>query len=126
MRMPGRLHITWEDDNTLKIETDAGQQTRLLHFGATRPPSGERTLQGYSVAQWGRRRPAGLGFGGFGGFGGNVGAPDAARRPRRRPPRRAGAAAPAAAHRRPRPDAAPPPRGAGGRGAGGTAALGRR
>ncbi|MGD2166807.1 MAG: hypothetical protein PVF63_01800, partial [Gammaproteobacteria bacterium] len=35
MRMPVRLHITWEDDDTLKIETDAGQQTRLLRFGAT-------------------------------------------------------------------------------------------
>ena len=35
MRMPGRLRITWQDDTTLKIETDAGSQTRLLHF--TRP-----------------------------------------------------------------------------------------
>src|ERR1700681_4498544 len=51
MRMPGRLHITWEDDNTLKIETDAGQQTRLLHFGAPQPP-GARSLQGYSIAEW--------------------------------------------------------------------------
>ena len=32
MRMPGRLRISWQDDNTLKIETDAGQQTRLLRF----------------------------------------------------------------------------------------------
>src|SRR5215212_7971369 len=28
MRIPGRLHITWQDDETLKIQTDAGQQTR--------------------------------------------------------------------------------------------------
>ena len=75
MRMPGRLHITWEDDTTLKIEADAGQQTRLLHFGAVRPPSGERTLQGYSTAQW--VGGAGGPLGGFGGFGGNVVAPDA-------------------------------------------------
>src|ERR1700730_2737351 len=34
MRQPGRLHITWADDNTLKIDTEAGTQTRLLHFGA--------------------------------------------------------------------------------------------
>ncbi len=34
MRVPGRFHITWADDRTLKIETDAGQQTRLLRFGA--------------------------------------------------------------------------------------------
>src|SRR5689334_9904331 len=38
MRVPGRLHITWQDDNTLKIETDAGTQTRLLHFGDPAPP----------------------------------------------------------------------------------------
>src|SRR6476660_4686192 len=34
MRLPGRLHITWQDDNTLKIETDTGTQTRLFHFAA--------------------------------------------------------------------------------------------
>src|SRR5271165_4168864 len=33
MRLPGRLHITWQDDHTLKIETDTGEQTRLLNFG---------------------------------------------------------------------------------------------
>ena len=37
MRMPARLHITWEDDNTLKIETDAGQQTRRFIFGPVPP-----------------------------------------------------------------------------------------
>jgi hypothetical protein len=52
MRMPGRVRISWTDDRTLKIETDAGQQTRLLHFGGAPPTSGERTLQGYSVAEW--------------------------------------------------------------------------
>src|SRR5580765_1131520 len=30
MRVPGRLHITWADDNTLRLEFDAGIQTRLL------------------------------------------------------------------------------------------------
>ena len=51
MRVPGRLHITWQDDRTLKIETDAGTQTRLLRFGP--PPAGSpRSLQGDSVAQW--------------------------------------------------------------------------
>jgi hypothetical protein len=40
MRIPTRLHITWQDDNTLKIEADAGTQTRLLHFGPPQPPSG--------------------------------------------------------------------------------------
>jgi hypothetical protein len=51
MRMPTRLHITWQDDNTLKIETDAGTQTRLLHFAPSQP-SGSPTLQGFSEAQW--------------------------------------------------------------------------
>jgi hypothetical protein len=52
MRLPGRLHITWENDNTLRIDTDTGAQTRLLHFGATSEPAGEPSWQGYSVAQW--------------------------------------------------------------------------
>ena len=32
MRMPTRLNITWENPNTLKLDTDAGQQTRRLVF----------------------------------------------------------------------------------------------
>ncbi len=52
MQRPGRLHITWQDDNTLKIETDAGTQTRILHFDAGSPPSGAPSWQGYSVASW--------------------------------------------------------------------------
>jgi hypothetical protein len=52
MRMPGRLHITWQDPNTLKIETDAGTQTRLLHFGSQKAGAAEKTWQGHSVAQW--------------------------------------------------------------------------
>jgi hypothetical protein len=52
MRIPGRLHITWQDPNTLKIEADAGTQTRLLSFGAAERPSGEKTWQGWSAAQW--------------------------------------------------------------------------
>jgi hypothetical protein len=52
MRMPGRLHITWQDANTLKIETDTGMQTRLFHFGRPQPPSSAPDWQGFSVAQW--------------------------------------------------------------------------
>jgi hypothetical protein len=52
MRLPGRLHITWQDDNTLKIETDAGTQTRLFHFTGAPPAGGQPSLQGYSAAQW--------------------------------------------------------------------------
>ena len=46
MRVPGRLHITWQDDNTLKVETDAGTQTRLFHFGDWKPPGGRADLAG--------------------------------------------------------------------------------
>jgi hypothetical protein len=52
MQRPGRLHITWENDNTLRIDADAGTQTRLLHFGAPPAQKGEPALQGYSSAQW--------------------------------------------------------------------------
>jgi hypothetical protein len=56
MRVPGRFHITWQDDNTLGIEADNGMQTRLLHFGQ-RPlpgtaPQNEPGWQGESWAQW--------------------------------------------------------------------------
>jgi hypothetical protein len=52
MRVPERLRITWENENTLKVDTDAGQQTRLFHFGRTQPAGGEPTWQGDSAAQW--------------------------------------------------------------------------
>ena len=42
LRQPGRLHITWENDNTLKMEFDAGQQTRLLHFDKVSLPPRRR------------------------------------------------------------------------------------
>ena len=50
MRVPGRLHITWQDDDTLKIEIDSGTQTRLFHF---RPTAGDAAgWQGTSMAGW--------------------------------------------------------------------------
>jgi len=52
MQRPGRLHITWADDRTLKIEADAGTQTRMIHFGAAPAQKGEPSWQGYSTAQW--------------------------------------------------------------------------
>jgi hypothetical protein len=54
IRQPGRIHITWQDENTLKMEFDAGTQTRLIHFGASQPPSGPKTWQGHSVGEWQR------------------------------------------------------------------------
>ena len=60
MHLPGRLHITWENDTALKLETDTGQQTRLFAFGAAKP-AGEATWQGTSAAIW--EMPAGRGRG---------------------------------------------------------------
>ena len=60
MSVPGRLHITWQDADTLRIETDAGMQTRLFHFSqsaaaaAPPPSSGPRSGQGESTATWER------------------------------------------------------------------------
>jgi hypothetical protein len=51
MRVPGRIHITWQDDTTLKVESDAGTQTRLLRFESA-APSREHTWQGDSTARW--------------------------------------------------------------------------
>src|SRR5215467_10065199 len=54
MRLPGRIHITWQDDATLKVETEEGTQTRLLKFG-TPPadaPATPESWQGASAAQW--------------------------------------------------------------------------
>jgi hypothetical protein len=68
MRMPARLHITWEDDNALRMDIDTGTQTRRFFFGndqqvaSSHPPAAEPTWQGYSVARWeipgGGRGPA--------------------------------------------------------------------
>ncbi len=68
MSVPGRLHIAWQDDSTLIVDTDAGMQTRVLHFGPSTssgpsraqsrdgdwqaPRGTPRTWQGVSIAQW--------------------------------------------------------------------------
>ena len=54
MSVPGRLHITWQDANTLRIDTDAGTQTRLLRFTPAPSASGPPTWQGDSAATWER------------------------------------------------------------------------
>jgi hypothetical protein len=52
MRTPARFHITWQDDNTLKVDSDAGMQSRSFHFSSAAAQPSPRTLQGYSNAQW--------------------------------------------------------------------------
>jgi hypothetical protein len=75
MRLPARLHVTWQDDNALRIDVDAGTQTRIFRFGqgtvgaggsnaaggSKDPPQrdgirddGKPTWQGDSTAQWER------------------------------------------------------------------------
>jgi len=67
MRVPGRVHITWENDRTMRIDTDAGTQTRMLRFAAgpgaaasNAASSAAPSWQGDSVAVW---EPAGGGRG---------------------------------------------------------------
>jgi hypothetical protein len=52
MRVPGRLHITWDSEGALKIETDAGTQTRLLRFSGVIYEGPLPIRQGLSMAQW--------------------------------------------------------------------------
>lgn len=53
IRQPTRLRIDWEDAETLRLQFDAGNQTRLLHFAPQAPR--ERSLQGDSTAKWFRQ-----------------------------------------------------------------------
>jgi hypothetical protein len=75
MRVPERLHVSWQDASTLKVQTDSGMQTRLLHFvPVPGDASAPASWQGYSVAHWelhqapfafGRARPAKRQYGGM-------------------------------------------------------------
>jgi len=57
MQVPGRLHIYWQDENTLRTDTDSGTQTRLFHFGGSPPANEPQTWQGYSLVRWGGGEP---------------------------------------------------------------------
>ena len=54
MRLPGRLHITWADAQTLQVDIDTGQQTRRLAFAGGAAAKGAGTWQGVSAAVWER------------------------------------------------------------------------
>jgi hypothetical protein len=59
LRVPGRLHITWQDDNTIQLEADAGTQSRTFYFGTSQTGGGD--WQGVSSASWDRSAgPLGL------------------------------------------------------------------
>ncbi len=76
LHIPTRLNISWQGDDVLKVESDAGAQTRLLRFVQARdsglgarssgPQDGARSLQGFSVAEWEPLGPAGAGRAGGG------------------------------------------------------------
>ena len=55
MRLPTRIRISWPNETTLKLETDAGTQTRMFYFGA--PQGGGGEWQGLSSATWDAPRP---------------------------------------------------------------------
>lgn len=55
IRQPTRIRVSWEDDDTLKLDFDAGRQTRRLHFDSAEVPE-ERSLQGHSSASWYRQQ----------------------------------------------------------------------
>ena len=50
LRLPTRVRLTWQDDATLKLEADAGSQTRTFRFVPT--PSDGGDWQGMSTASW--------------------------------------------------------------------------
>jgi hypothetical protein len=50
--MPVRLHVTWQDDTTLKVEIDNGNQVRLFHFDKSAQAPSQPDWQGLSVADW--------------------------------------------------------------------------
>jgi len=57
LQVPGRLHISWQDDNTLRMDTDSGTQTRQFHFDGSPRANEAPTWQGYSAAMWGGDEP---------------------------------------------------------------------
>jgi hypothetical protein len=73
MRVPGRVHVYWDNDTTLRIDTDSGTQTRLFHFGGSAPQNVTPQWQGYSVANWEGTVPPGSPAGTKGGPSGATG-----------------------------------------------------
>ncbi len=70
MRLPTRIRIAWQDDATLKLEADAGTQTRMLYFGAPQGSGGD--WQGVSSATWDSPRAPFAGRGGGPSSGGSL------------------------------------------------------
>jgi hypothetical protein len=75
IRRPTRLRVSWDGDDVLRLDFDAGTQTRRLEF-APQATSAGASLQGVSVASW-YRQPQSRGV-----FGGAAGDPGGALRVR--------------------------------------------
>jgi len=52
MRGPIRMRISWQNDYTLKLDTDYGMQTRVLRFANAAAQPGARSWQGATAAEW--------------------------------------------------------------------------
>ena len=52
MRLPVRLRVTWQDDTTMRVDIDNGQQTRLFRFDRSTKPPAQPQWQGHSLAEW--------------------------------------------------------------------------
>jgi hypothetical protein len=63
MRLPTRLKVSWVDASTLRVETDLGQQVRIMHFDRAAPADTAPSWQGHSVAEWLGVPPSGNPFG---------------------------------------------------------------
>jgi hypothetical protein len=62
MRGPIRMHVSWADPNTLKVDVDYGTQTRLFRFdpkASGGSGGGTASWQGESVARWEEARGRG-------------------------------------------------------------------
>lgn len=83
LRLPLRIRFDWEDGNTLRLQTDEGEQVRRFHFVSPAPgaeraelarpvlATGAPSLQGHTVAQWhAYPQSRGLGYRGGGTSGG--------------------------------------------------------
>lgn len=52
LRMPVRINISWEDENTIRLESDHGMQTRYFHFDSDESMNDAPSWQGFSTAEW--------------------------------------------------------------------------
>jgi hypothetical protein len=62
-RLPTRMQISWQDDDTMKLDWDLGTQTRLVYFDKRKQPAGPPSYQGHAIGEWIDLPPPGRGRG---------------------------------------------------------------